>query len=103
MFNDEGFDGQRQSTTNCAPNDGKAYRLDDEVSRSASRVVLGVDGERDLPQILCLITTGTRAVEVVEQDVAETSYSVNQACNETLRSMSVNVFGGRKYRHSPGP
>lgn len=65
------------------------YRVNDEVPGSAASRVLGVDGERNLPQVLCHVTTASGGVEVAEQDVTESSHRVEQACQETLGSMLV--------------
>jgi hypothetical protein len=40
------------------------YRVNDEVPGSAASRVLGVDGERNLPQVLCHVATAARSVEV---------------------------------------
>ena len=68
--------------SSCA---GATYRVNDEVSRTTASRVLGVDRQRNLPQVLRRVTTAARTVEVVEQDVTEASHSVEQACDKTLR------------------
>ena len=66
------------------------YRVNDEVPGSATSRVLSVDGERNLPQVFCHVATAARGVEVAEQDVTESSHRVEQACQKTLGSMSVD-------------
>jgi hypothetical protein len=66
------------------------YRVDDEVPGSAASRVFAVDRQGDLPQVLRHVTIATRFVEIAEQDVAEASHCVDQACQKSLGSVSVD-------------